>query len=189
MMGLIVFFIVLGLPCLLLIAIYNRLVTIKHEVSRAWSNIDVLLKQRHDELPKLVETCKQYSQFEQATLDKVMRARAAVSTAREAADISALGAAETQLRTSLGSIMATVEAYPELKANEQFAHLMQRISVLENSISDRREYYNEAVNINNVRIEQFPDVVVARLFGFQGATLLQFRSEELANPDMKALFS
>ncbi|MCW8976881.1 MAG: LemA family protein, partial [Sedimenticola sp.] len=149
------------------VVIYNGLVTLKHGVTKAWANIDVLLKQRHDELPKLVETCKQYMQYEQETLERVMQARAAVSSAREQGDIGALGGAESQLRLGLGNLFAVAEAYPDLKANETFQHLQTRISGLENSIADRREYYNESVNNNNVRIEQFPDLILARMFNFK----------------------
>jgi LemA protein len=171
------------------IAIYNGLVNLKHGVSKAWANIDVLMKQRHDELPKLVETCKQYMQYEQETLERVMQARAAVSSARERGDIGALGGAENQLRLGLGNLFAVAEAYPDLKANETFQHLQSRISGLENSIADRREYYNESVNNNNVRIEQFPDLIVARLFNFKAAELLEFSAEEKQDVDLKSLFN
>ena len=171
------------------IAIYNGLVNLKHAVSKAWANIDVLLKQRHDELPKLVETCKQYMQYEQETLERVMQARAAVSSARERGDVGALGGAESQLRLGLGNLFAVAEAYPDLKANQTFQHLQGRISGLENSIADRREYYNESVNNNNVRIEQFPDLIVARLFNFKAAELLEFSEEEKRDVDMKTLFN
>jgi LemA protein len=170
------------------IVIYNGLVNLKHAVSQAWSNIDVLLKQRHDELPKLVETCKQYMQFEKATLEKVMQARATAFSARERGDVKGVGAAEGALRTGLGSIMATVEAYPELKANQSVQTLIGRITGLENAISDRREFYNEAVNRNNVRIEAFPDVIVARLLNFAPRDLLVFSADEKKDVDLKALF-
>ena len=185
-------FITLGLvtaTAIYAVMIYNNLVTLKHGVSKAWANIDVLLKQRHDELPKLVETCKQYMQYEQETLEQVMKARAAVSSAREQGDIGALGAAEGQLRLGLGNLFAVAEAYPDLKANETFQHLQARITGLENSIADRREFYNESVNNNNVRIEQFPDVIIARMFSFQAAELLEFSEEEKQDVDIKSLFS
>jgi LemA protein len=103
--------------------------------------------------------------------------------------VGALGPAESELRIGLGNLFAVAEAYPQLKANETFQHLQTRISGLENSIADRREFYNEAVNNNNVRIEQFPDLVVARFFGFRGAELLEFGDEEKKDVDLKALFS
>lgn len=170
------------------VLIYNNLVSLKHGVSKAWANIDVLLKQRHDELPKLVETCRQYMKFEQETLERVMRARGQVQAAREAHDVRDLGQAEGELRLGLGKLFAVAEAYPELKANETFQHLQARISGLESSIADRREFYNESVNANNVRIEQFPDVIIARLFAFKPFDLLEFSDEEKADVDLKALF-
>ncbi|MAT49962.1 MAG: LemA family protein [Porticoccaceae bacterium] len=184
-------FIILGLLVLAAgygVVIYNSLVALKHRVAKAWSNIDVLLKQRHDELPKLVETCKQYMGYEQDTLTRVIDARSQVASAREAQDINALGEAETRLRAGLGQLFALAENYPELKANEAFQHLQSRISDLENGIADRRELYNDAVNLNNIRIEQFPDLLVARPLGFKAFELLEFADEELANPDLKALF-
>ena len=168
---------------------YNNLVNLKHAVAKAWANIDVLLKQRHDEIPKLVETCKQYMKFEQTALEKVMQARSQVSSAREAQDIGALGRAEGALRAGLGSLFAVAEAYPELKTNEQFLHLQARISNLENAIADRREFYNESVNINNVRVEQFPDNIVAGLFRFSVVRLLEFASAEKADVDVRTLFT
>ena len=170
------------------VTIYNHLVSLKHAVAKAWSNIEVLLKQRHDELPKLVEVCKQYMGYEQETLERVMQARSQVASAQQAHDVKALGAAEGLLRTGLGQLFAVAEDYPDLKANDNFRHLQQRISGLENTIADRREFYNESVNRNNVRIEQFPDVLVARLFGFQPFELLEFSAAETADVDIKALF-
>ena len=171
------------------VMIYNNLVQIKHNVTKAWANIDVLLKQRHDELPKLVETCKQYMQFEQETLTKVMDARSRVFTAREAQNIPQLGQAEGALRATLGSLFALAEAYPDLKTNQTFQQLQTRISGLENAIADRREFYNESVNVNNVRIEQFPDSIVAGMFAFKPAQLLEFQAEEKADVDIKKLFN
>ena len=182
----------LGLVVLALVygvVIYNGLVQLKHNIAKAWANIDVLLKQRHDELPKLVEVCRQYKQFEQETLARVTEARARVAKAREAHDVPALGAAENLLRAGLGQIFAVAEAYPELKANEHFMQLQTRITALENSIADRREWYNESVNLHNVRIEQFPDLIIARMFSYTEQPLLQFSVTEKADVDLKALFS
>jgi LemA protein len=170
------------------VMLYNQLVQIKHNVSKAWANIDVLLKQRHDELPKLVETCKQYMKFEQDTLTRVMQARSQVSDAREQRNIGALGQAEGELRGALGRLFAVAEAYPDLKTNQTFLHLQNRISSLENAIADRREFYNESVNINNVRIEQFPDSVVASMFSFKPFELLKFSEQDTADVEVKALF-
>ena len=170
------------------VSIYNQLVRIKHNVSKAWSNIDVLLKQRHDEIPKLVETCKQYMKFEQGTLEKVMQARSQVSDARQKQDVPGLGMAEGALRMGLGQLFALAEDYPELRANENFQHLQGRISTIENTIADRREFYNESANINNIGIEQFPDLIVARLFGFGSRDLLEFEASEVVDVSVKELF-
>jgi LemA protein len=170
------------------IAIYNRLVNLKHNATKAWSNIDVLLKQRHDELPKLVATCKEYMQYEKDTLEKVINARSRAADARAAGDIGALGAAEGALRIGLGQLFALAEDYPDLKANETFQHLQGRISGLENSIADRREFYNESVNLNNIGIEEFPDVIIARAFNFKPYQLLEFEQSELADVNVSGLF-
>jgi LemA protein len=179
----------LGLTLVYGVMIYNSLVQVKHNVSKAWANVDVLLKQRHDEIPKLVEVCKQYRQFEQDTLQKVIEARSRVFAASQSQNMPALGQAETVLRASLGNLFAVAEAYPDLKTNQQFLNLQTRISALESAIADRREFYNESVNINNVRIEQFPDAIVAGMFHFPPRQLLEFQDAEKADVDVKQLFA
>lgn len=168
---------------------YNRLVQLKHEVSRALANIDVLLRQRHDELPKLIETCRQYRQFEQDTLQKVIDARSRVQQASANSNVGALGAAESDLRGSVGRVFAIAEAYPELKANTQFVALQTRITALESGIADRREVYNDAANVQNIRLEQFPDSWVASFGDFRPAALLHFTAAETADVNVKALFA
>jgi LemA protein len=185
-------FIFLGLvvaAVLYFVMIYNNLVRLKHNVSQAWANIDVLLKQRHDELPKLVETCKQYMGYEKDVLQKVTEARTAVSKAQASGDMNALGKAETQMRLGLSNLFAVAENYPELRANESFQHLQARISQIEAQIADRREFYNDSVNANNVRIEQFPDGIVANMFKFGARELLKFDEAELKDVNVKALFN
>ncbi len=171
-----------------IVSLYNHLVQLKHGVAKAWANIDILLKQRHDELPKLVEVCKQYKQFEQETLQRVIAARSQVQAAREGQDIAALGKAEGMLRAGLGSLFAVAEAYPELKSNEHYMQLQTRITGLENGIADRRELYNESTNIYNVGIEQFPAVLIANMFAYAEKPLLEFSSAEKADVNMKSLF-
>ena len=170
------------------IRIYNGLVALRENVRKAWSNIDVLLTQRHDELPKLVETCKRYMQYEQDTLERVMQARSAVFKAQSRGDVAAVGAAEDQLRQGLGRLFAVAENYPELKADNSFRHLQTRISELEEAIADRRELYNESVNLNNIRIQTFPDLLVARTFEFKPAQLLEFTDEQKRDVDLGKLF-
>ncbi|MGE3319811.1 MAG: LemA family protein [Candidatus Berkiella sp.] len=174
---------------LYLIMIFNNLVSLKNQVKKAWANIDVLLKQRHDELPKLVETCKQYMAYEAPTLEKITELRAKSMQAREQGDISTLGKVEGVLRGTLGNLFALAENYPDLKTNQTFLHLQTRITGLENSIADRRELYNESVTLNNIRIEQFPDIIVAKLFGFKHFVPLEFSSEETKEVDINQLFN
>jgi len=171
------------------VLIYNGLVRIKHSVSKAWANIDVLLKQRHDELPKLIEVCKGYMKHERGVLEEVIKARSMASDARTNEDINKVGESETLMRQGLGKLFMTVEAYPDLKANQQFKHLQHRITGLENQIADRREYYNETVRVNNTRIEMFPDVIIARIFNFGQRVFLRFSEAELADVNVGALFN
>ena len=111
--GSVIFWAAIVLLVIYAVSIYNHLVRLKHNVSKAWSNIDVLLKQRHDEIPKLVETCKQYMKFEQETLERVMQARSQVAQARQNQDVPGLGLAEGALRMGLGQLFALAEDYPE----------------------------------------------------------------------------
>jgi LemA protein len=171
------------------VGIYNALIRVRADVKLAWSNIDVLLVQRHDELPKLVETCRQYLQYEQQTLERVMQARSAVAAARASGSVAAVGAAESGLRSGLAGLFAVAENYPDLKANQAFKHLQQRITGLEQAIADRREIYNDTVNINNVRIAAFPDVLIATRYDFEPAHLLKFDAAQKADIDMKAEFA
>ncbi len=127
--------------------------------------------------------------YEKSALEAIMKARSAVQAAQQKGDIEGLGKAETQLRMGLGSLFAVAEDYPDLKADQSFQHLQNRITGLENAIADRRELYNESVNLNNVRIEQFPDVIIARMMAFRSFELLEFTEEEKADVDLKTLFS
>ena len=189
MIGLVVILALIVVLIAYVAGIYNGLVNLRENVKVAWANIDVLLKQRHDELPKLVETCKRYMQFEQDTLEKVMRARASVSQASTSGNVAAVGAAEQQLRVGVGRLFAVAENYPQLKTDETFKQLQGRITALEESIADRRELYNDQVNLNNIRVTVFPDVMIAQRFGFLPAHLLEFTSEEKRDVDVGALFS
>ncbi len=185
---LLLFLALLVVAAIYMVRIYNGLVALRENVRKAWSNIDVLLTQRHDELPKLVETCKRYMAYEQETLERVMQARSAVFAAQGKGDVAAVGAAEQQLREGLGRLFAVAENYPDLKADQGFGHLRARISELENAIADRRELYNEAVNLNNIRIQTFPDLIVARMFDFKQSALLEFTEEQKRDVDLGKLF-
>ena len=181
--------IILAVAIIYCIITYNSLVSIKNNVAKAWANIDVLLKQRNDELPKLIDTCKAYIAHEAQTLEKVTSARMGVDAARQTQDVAGLGKAESVLSKSIGGLYAVAENYPDLKADQTFINLQQRITGLENQIADRREFYNDSVNNNNVRIGQFPDLIVAKLFNFEPKDMLRFASEELKDVDVSARFN
>lgn len=184
----IVLFIVFCVILFVIIGIFNRLIALKNAAKMTWSNVHVLLKQRHDELPKLVEVCKQYMKYEQETLERVIAARGAVHAANESGNLKQLGVAESDLRSHLGRLFAVAEAYPDLKASTIFLKLQTRISALETSIADRREIYNDAVNSNNTGIEQFPAVLIAGMFDFQPFVHFEFQAGEIADVDVPALF-
>jgi LemA protein len=165
------------------IGIYNNLVMIKNDIDKAWANIDVLLKQRHDELPKLIDTCKGYMKYEQGALESVTKAR---TSFMNASTIEEKTLAENRLVQGLKSLFAVAENYPDLKANQGFIQLEGRISTLENAIADRREFFNESVNVYNIRIAQFPDLLVARMMGYVPKTLLEVPSSD--KEDVKVQF-
>ena len=137
---------------------------------------------------QLVEICKGYMKHEHNLLLAVTEARSHVQDAREGRDISGLGHAETEMRQSLQNLFIKVEAYPELKANENFLALQERISVLEDTIADRREIYNESVRLNNTRIQQFPDMLVARSFNFVELKYLRFKESDLQPVTISGLY-
>ena len=141
------------------VIIYNGLVRLRNNIDKAWSNIDVLIKQRYDELPKLVKVCEGYMKHERDTLQRVIEARSMMSGAHS---VSETAQADSFLSGALKSLFAVAENYPELKANQNFLALQGRISSLESQIADRREYFNESVNLFNIRIEQIPDVLIAK---------------------------
>ncbi len=159
---------ILALVVLYTIVIYNGFVAMKNSIDRDWSNIDVMLKQRYDELPKLIKVCEGYMQHEQQTLEAVIKARSAVGNAGSEGQKMA---AQNALTDTLKSLFMVVERYPDLKADQSFRQLSNRITELEDQIADRRELVNAAVTIYNTRLEQFPDVIVARLFNFTSREL------------------
>lgn len=181
-MSLSLFFMVFLLMLLLSIAlvggygvvIYNSIIMLKNNIDKTWSNIDVLLKQRYDEIPKLVGVCEGYMKHERETLEAVIKARSMIGSATT--DLEKINA-QNAITSALKSLFAVVESYPELKANEVFRRLGSRITEIEDQIADRREMYNESVNLYNIRIEQFPDILVARLFNFIRRTLWEIVPE------------
>jgi LemA protein len=157
------------------IILYNGLVRLRNDNDRAWANIDVLLKQRRDEIPNLVETVKGYLQHEQQTLLAVTQARAA---SMNAASISQKAQADFKMTDALRGLFAVAENYPQLKANENFLKLQTRISELEERIADRREFFNDDVNTYNTRIGQIPEVFVASYMSLKPRAMFQVSDED-----------
>jgi LemA protein len=169
------------------IALYNGLVQVKHQVDQAWANIDVLLKQRHDELPKLVDTVKGYTSHESGLLEEVTALRVRAQNQASGSGSERV-ATEEALTQGISKLLAVAEGYPSLRASEVFIDLQRRISALEEQIAHRREYYNAAVNINNVRLEEFPDLLLAGFAGLTRKSLFEALSAERADVDIGAAF-
>ena len=157
------------------IILYNGLVRLRNENDRAWANIDVLLKQRHDEIPNLVETVKGYMRHEQQTLLAVTQAR---TESIHAASIGQKAVAELRVASALRGLFAVAEHYPQLKANDNFLRLQNRITELEERIADRREFFNDDVNTYNTRIGQIPDVFIASLMGLKAREMFKVSDED-----------
>src|SRR6266481_9452447 len=157
------------------VILYNELVRLRNDNDRAWANIDVLLKQRHDEIPNLVETVKGYMQHERETLVAVTQARAASISA---ASIGQKAQADLMLTGALRGLFAVAENYPQLKANESFLRLQNRISELEERIADRREFFNDDVSTYNTRIRQLPDVFLATLMALKPREFFKVSDED-----------
>jgi len=152
------------------ITIYNSLVRLRNANAKAWANIDVLLKQRYDELPKLIETCKGYMQYEQKAFQLIAEARAAFT---KATTVSEKAQADNLVRGALKALLAVAENYPDLKANASFRQLRGRITELETKIAGQRSTFNEDVNIFNIRIAQIPANLVAGFMHLQPHALFQ----------------
>lgn len=181
LVGLVIILAVVGIVAYLL-TIYNSLVRLRNDIDKAWSNIDVLLKQRHDELPKLIETCKGYMQYEQETFKKVVEARNAYS---QATTLAEKAQSDNMITGALKTLFAVSEKYPDLKANNNFMQLQSRITELEEKIADRREFFNDDVNTFNTRIQQLPDVFVANMMGLQHRELFKVSDADRQDVDIK----
>ena len=140
------------------LTVYNGLIQVKENIKKSWANIDVLLMQRSDEIPKLVKVLKSFVKHEKKMFDSIMEAR---SFYLGASSVSEKADADSEMSGALKSIFALSEAYPELRSNDNFLKLQDRISGLDNDIADRRELYNESVNNYNIRIQSLPDAFIA----------------------------
>jgi len=152
------------------IGLYNKLVTLRNQVQNGWKQIDVQLKRRHDLIPNLVNTVKGYMQYEQETLDKVIQARNAATTASGVSDSAAK---ENALTGALGRLFALAENYPTLKANENVKQLQEELSSTENKIGFARQFFNDIATKFNIAQQVFPANLIARMFGFQPSELFE----------------
>jgi len=174
--------VILVMVVMYFVGVYNNLVTLKNDIDRSFANIDVILKQRHDELPKLIETCKGYMQYEQKTFELVTEARSAY---QKATTVPEKAQADNMVTGALKTLFAVSENYPELKANNNFMQLQQRITELEERIADRREFFNDSVNVYNIRIQQIPDVFMATLMNLQRRDLFKAAEEDRQDVEVK----
>lgn len=178
-------FIILGFVVVVIfifVSIYNSLVRLKNQIDRSWSNIDVILKQRFDEISQLIQVVEQYVTYENQILSKLIEARKNYSSANTVKDKmdSSQG-----MSMAFKGLLALGESYPELKSNENFKQLQGRVSDLENQLADRREHYNEAVTNFNTRIEQIPDVIVARSLNYTAKEMFKVTEVERQQPSLK----
>jgi LemA protein len=169
--------VVLALVALFVIITFNRLVALRQAWKRAFADIDVQLKQRHDLVPNLVETVKGYAAHESGVFEKVTEARAG---AMRATSVTEKGAAESALSGALGNLLAVAENYPQLKANENFKQLQDELSDLENKIAAARRFLNNAVAEYNTAIQQFPAAMFAGMLGFSSAPMFELDATEKA---------
>jgi len=166
MLSFVIILVVIGAILLIAISIYNRLVQQRVATENAWSQIDVQLKRRHDLIPNLVETVKGYASHEKETLEGVIQARNSAIDASKEGNVEQASKAESALSGALKQIFALSEAYPDLKANQNFAQLQEEIASTENRISFARQHYNDSVGIYNTAIEQIPANIIAGIGGF-----------------------
>jgi len=180
--GLVVLLIVIGFVGYI-IAIFNGLIRLKNNIKKSLGNIDVLLKQRHDELPKLIESVKGYMKHEKGVLTEITKARSIYSSAGD--DMHKKAQADSMISGALKTLFAVAENYPQLKANENFMQLQGRISGIENELADRREFFNDSVNTYNIRIQSIPDIIVARMLGYTEQEMFKASEEEKKDVEMK----
>ncbi|OQP58580.1 LemA family protein [Niastella populi] len=158
-----------------IISAYNKLIMLKNNVSKAFFNIDVLLKQRADEIPNLIKVVKESMHYEETTLAALTRLRTDFLNSHRNEDRLKLS---NEMDKMVKSIFAVSENYPDLKANNNFVLLQQRVSGIEDAIADRREFYNESINMYNIGIAEFPPLILAKLLGYQEKQLLQISEDE-----------
>lgn len=157
------------------IIVYNRLIMDLNRIKAAWSDIDIQLRRRHDLIPQLVEAVKAYASYERKTLEEITSLR---EQSKVTDRVSEVGDIESELEGKVNHVMARIEAYPDLKANDSFISLQHNLTDVEDHIQYARRYYNGAVRIFNTRLGVFPDLIVARIFRFNPAEFFQIEEDE-----------
>jgi len=178
----IVFLAAAGLAVVLVLALvvlYNRFVTLRNRIDNAWHQIDVQLRRRYDLIPNLVETVKGYAAHERGTFDAVTQARTAAMGAKT---VKETAAAENMLAGALKTLFAVSEAYPELKANQNFMALQEELAGTEGKVAYSRQFYNDEVMRLNTAIQQFPGNIIAGMFGFQPRDYFEIETPEAREP-------
>ncbi|MBU0540735.1 LemA family protein [Patescibacteria group bacterium] len=164
------------------VVVYNGLITLKNRTDEAWSDIDVQLKRRYDLIPNIMETVKGYASHEAGTFQKVTEARTAAMSAKTVAEHAQ---AENMLSQTLKSLFAVAEAYPELKANQNFLHLQQELSDTEDKIQAARRFYNGNVRDFNTKLQVFPTNMIGNALGFKARDFFEIAEAEKAVPEVK----
>lgn len=164
-----------------LLVVFNNYIKLKNLVQKSYANIDVLLKQRNDEIPNLIEIVKGFIHHEKEVLENITKTRAAIIGIKD--DIEMTAVLSTQLSGALKTVFGVAEAYPNLKSNQNFLELQKRISDIEDMIADRREFYNDSVNNYNIWIEIFPNNIISGMFGAKQKKL--FETQEKQNIEVK----
>lgn len=184
---LIVILIVLAVLVIIIIGMYNSLIRLKNRVDEAWSDIDVQLKRRYDLIPNLIETVKGYASHEKDTLEKVIVARNTAMGAQKSGDAKTQVEAENMLSSTLKSIFALSENYPDLKANSNFVELQRELSDTENKIQASRRFYNGNVRDFNTKLEIFPTNIIGNMLGFKSRDYFEI-SDEKERENVKVKF-
>jgi LemA protein len=173
---------IVALLILIVVIMYNSFVRLRNQVENAWSQIDVQLKRRTDLIPNLIETVKGYAKHEKEVFENVTKARSALVSAKNSGDATATAQADNMLTDALKSVFAVAEAYPDLKANQNFLQLQEELTGTENKVAAARQYYNDIVMTYNTKRESFPSNMIAGMFNFKEKDLFEIPDEQKEVP-------
>jgi LemA protein len=171
--------VIIGAIAIMAVGMYNSLITLRNRCANAWSQVDVQLRRRYDLIPNLVETVKGYAKHESGVFERVTQARAAAVNAQT---VKTQGEADNVLTGALKSLFAVAEAYPELKANQNFLMLQEELAGTESKVAYARQFYNDVVMKFNMRQQVFPSNIIANMFGFKPREYFQIEEEAAKGP-------